>query len=84
MSVLAGLSIAPTVVAIPEASSAEETIVHEALLASLERFGGDRRVAIVELKDGPPVMVAGVMRPAAATQIEPAMSAFLRARTASR
>ena len=81
---LAGVSMAPTVIAIPEPASADEMRERDAVLVALAPLASDTRVKIVQLKDGPPAMIAGVMQPAIAVQIETAVSAFLRARTGSR
>jgi len=68
------------VVAIPEPATVAESADRDALLAALARFAEDRRVTVIQLKDGPPAITAGVLQPADAIQIEPALSAFLRAR----
>lgn len=77
------LSIAPgVVVAIPEPATSAEMRERDTLVAALSRFASDRRVTIVPLKDGPPVRVADVLQPADVVQIEPAVSAMLRAQRA--
>lgn len=75
-------SLAPTVVAVPEPHSTEETREAADLLAALSPFAGDPAVTVVRLKDGPPALVTGISQTAIAIQIEAAVSAFFRARMA--
>jgi hypothetical protein len=70
-------SIAPTVVAIPEPLSEAEQRDREALLDALSQTANDPRVKLIDLKDGPTIEHAGVVRSAIAVQIESATRSFL-------
>lgn len=76
-------ALAPTVVAIPQPSSEDERVTRDVVRRTLRVYAGNARVKIVELIDGPEVVVRGVPQPAAAAQIEPALSALLRERSTS-
>ena len=76
-----GLSMSSgVVVAIPQPATASETSVRDALVAVLAPFVSHPRVSVVQMADGPPAVAAGVLQPAAAIQIEPAISSLLRTR----
>jgi hypothetical protein len=73
------LSISGSViVAVPEPTDNERKQL-ETLRAALSRLSSDPRVAIVELKDGPPAVWLGLTQPADAIQIDPAVRKLLQA-----
>lgn len=82
-AVVVSLSLAPTVIAIPEPASADQARERDALVTALAPFAGDPRVKILQLTNGPDAMHAGVVQPAIAVQIEAAVSTLLRARPAA-
>ena len=71
-AVAISLTMAPTVVVLPQPGSEDDERSRKALLASFDRFVGEKRLKLVQL--------AGDA--ASGDQIEPAVSEFLRSRTA--
>jgi hypothetical protein len=68
----AALSMAPTVVILPQTNSEDDERNKTALLASFDRFAGDQRLKLVQLSG----------EAAMGDQVEPAVSEFLRSRKA--
>jgi hypothetical protein len=71
-AVAVSLTMAPTVVILPQPGSDDEERSRKALLASFDRFAGEARLKLVRLTD----------EAAIGDQIEPAVSEFLRLRKA--
>jgi hypothetical protein len=71
-AVAVSLTMAPTVVVLPQTGSEDDERSQQALLASFDRFAGDTRLKLVRLTD----------QAAIGDQIEPAVSEFLRLRKA--
>jgi hypothetical protein len=71
-AVAVSLTMAPTVVIVPPTASDADSRAREALLASFDRFAGEKRMKLIQLTGDAAV----------GDQIEPAVSEFLRQRTA--
>ena len=71
-AVAVALTIAPTVVIVPPIASAADAGARDTLLASFNRFAGEKRMKLVQLTD----------EAAIGDQVEPVVSEFLRLRKA--
>jgi len=72
-AVAVSLTMAPTVVIVPPIASDADSSARESLLASFDRFAGEKRMKLIQLTGSE----------ALGDQIEPAVSEFLRGRTAA-
>lgn len=76
-------SIAPVVVAIPDATTADESRERAELIKALSALAADANLTVVALESGAPVTFRGVVQPAAAAQLAPAIDGYVRAALAA-